>query len=70
MDPNTNLKEQLELAHEINQISDACQADGTLSDAQMKGIVQRAEALAERVEALDGWLRKGGFLPQAWGRSE
>jgi hypothetical protein len=24
--------------------------------------------LAEKVDALDGWLRRGGFLPQEWVR--
>jgi hypothetical protein len=25
-----------------------------------------AEGLAERVGALDNWIRNGGFLPDAW----
>jgi hypothetical protein len=27
---------------------------------------ERAEALAEAFDALDGWLSKGGFVPVAW----
>lgn len=27
-------------------------------------------ALAEHIEALDGWLSSGGFLPQAWERAQ
>jgi hypothetical protein len=27
---------------------------------------QDADDLAEAFEALDGWLRAGGFLPQSW----
>ena len=27
-----------------------------------------AERVVEHVEALDGWLSKGGFLPTAWAR--
>ena len=29
---------------------------------------EAARVLAERFEALDGWLSKGGFLPWAWRR--
>ena len=28
-----------------------------------------ASALVESVEGLDGWLSKGGFLPEAWSRA-
>ena len=28
-----------------------------------------ASALVEAVEGLDGWLSKGGFLPEAWSRA-
>ena len=27
-----------------------------------------SEDLAEAFEALDGWLSKGGFLPESWAR--
>lgn len=50
MDPNANLKE-------IRAI---------LAEAQ-KGISPNAaDRLVELVEALDGWLTGGGFLPQPW----
>jgi hypothetical protein len=29
-------------------------------------LAEDAAALAERVQALDEWLKKGGFLPTAW----
>jgi hypothetical protein len=51
MDPNANLKEQLELAKRLID-------DNTDQDA--------AYRLAELVLALDEWIRKGGFLPEAW----
>ena len=53
MDPNANLKEMYELVEAI-----------------IEGDNQSAEAvrLAELVEAMDGWLRHGGFLPQRWAR--
>lgn len=60
MDPNANLKEQLELAAEIIKSSDA--NEGYFFDPA------KAVRLAELVEALDGWLSKGGFLPGKWER--
>ena len=54
MDPDTNLKEQLELANRILACGAHDMVDGEL------------ERLAELVEALDEWIRSGGFLPDAW----
>lgn len=59
MDPNANLKEQLELATEIQGIVDQSYAD-TVTTAD-KGI-----RLAELVLALNEWISKGGFLPAEW----
>lgn len=53
MDPNECLKEILRLA---NQLLMTHQDDPP----------DEASELAEKVEALDEWLRKGGFLPQRW----
>jgi len=33
-------------------------------------IVDKANALAERVVALEEWVQKGGFLPAQWARRE
>lgn len=57
MDPDANLKEQLEIARRIQEDWDT---DERLPDP---GDAQR---LAELVIALDEWRRKGGFLPQRW----
>ena len=54
MDPDANLAEQLELANRIL----ACGA-GEMEDGEL-------ERLAELVEALDEWIKSGGFLPEAW----
>lgn len=51
MDPNANLQEQLRLSQEI--------LDG-------KHVEENAERLAELVQALNGWIKRGGFLPQDW----
>jgi hypothetical protein len=53
MDPNACLKEMLEIA--------ASFTDGHLDDVE-------AQRLAELVDALDGWLTNGGFLPERWDR--
>jgi len=55
MDPNTTLAEALELAQAI--LSGELSADSQL-DA--------SERLAEKVQALDDWITRGGFLPGAW----
>ena len=54
MDPNSNLKEQLHLAQHIINTDDPTVRVGA------------AIRLAELVEALDEWLRRGGFRPAAW----
>jgi len=69
MDLNANLKEQREIAARIIAAADAW--DGT-PQSQAVGVVSvavvlaDAERLAELVQALDGWLSRGGFQPAAW----
>lgn len=55
MDPNTALVEMREHAG-------VCQTAKDGSDEEYDAMV----ALAEKFEALDEWLSKGGFLPTAW----
>jgi hypothetical protein len=52
MDPNANLDEQRYIVDRF--------CDGS-ADPEQDGL-----RLAELVEALDDWIRKGGFLPKAW----
>jgi len=53
MDPNANLEETREL---IRKCFDA-----------PEGLTGReVDRLCELVEALDGWLVSGGFLPEKW----
>jgi len=67
MDPEANLAEQLSLAAEIIEIIDERSDDnGVLSDEDKDEVVDNAERLAELVQALDGWLLRGGFLPKRW----
>ena len=58
MDPNENLRKQLELAKCIQE----------QHDTEERESVDPADAneLAELVIALDKWIWGGGFLPQRW----
>ena len=55
MDPDANLEEQRRLAEEI--LDDESPVDNT-----------KSLRLAELVQALDEWIRAGGFLPGDWKR--
>lgn len=64
MDPNANLAEQLRLTAEIEDLLDP--ASETYGDTPT--LEATAARLVELVEALNGWIVGGGFLPKAWGR--
>lgn len=53
MDPDETLRQIRALCNEIAMAAAAERAE-------------LAEQLAERVEALDEWMTKGGFAPAAW----
>lgn len=59
MDPNANLKEQQELAAVLLE----CQYEAW-ADVEVGAL-----RLAELVQALDEWIKKGGALPAAWEQS-
>lgn len=60
MDPDANLAEQREILARL--------AGRATVDAVGDGIgFDDLDRLAELVEALDGWLARGGFAPRAWG---
>lgn len=61
MDPDANLKEQLDLARRIIRILD----DSAYAFAPVPA---QAARLAELVLALDEWIVRGGFLPSRWRR--
>ena len=56
MDPNANLEEQRRLVAQINKDRDEEKVPSE----------HDAYRLAELVEALDGWISRGGFLPRDW----
>lgn len=59
MDPNENLAEQRRIQKWLNEYTEP--ADGDDSN-----YVEKLVDLAVLAEALDGWIAKGGFLPDAW----
>jgi len=58
MDPNATLAEIRRLASAIRSDADAGIGASRLP--------LRSARLAELCEALDGWISRGGFLPDAW----
>jgi hypothetical protein len=59
VDPIANLKEQIELAREIQAINDRGE------DIDYADLAAKAARLSELALALDEWQRKGGFSPYA-----
>ncbi len=67
MDPDANLKEQLELADEINAAFDAIPDDeDDLTIDNAFAVASKAARLAELIRGLDQWLLKKGFKPKRW----
>ena len=56
MDPNANLRAQRKIATWFTNGGDATTEEW----------MERANRLAELVEALDEWITAGGFLPDRW----
>lgn len=61
MDPNANLDEQIRIARAVLDANE----DEPMEDPE--GDLRR---MCELVEALDSWIRRGGFLPKVWERKE
>jgi hypothetical protein len=58
VDPNACLKEMLELAEDL------ADSEGVLDQGREANI----QRLCELVQAMDGWLRKSGHLPERWSK--
>lgn len=67
MDPDANLAEQLTIVTAINAINDAA-VNGQATTTELEELDRLSGRLAELVESLDEWLRKGGSLPRRWQR--
>lgn len=61
MDPNITLEELRRLSDHILTMTDA---ENTEPDVDIGW--EDARSLAEYVQALDGWISRGGFLPAEW----
>ena len=70
MDPNASLMEMLKLAQDVEDTSSAdvrsLEPDKAIDTAVE--VLHAAARLSSLVEALDGWIRSGGCLPEAWAR--
>lgn len=69
MDPDATLQIMLDRARVIIEAIDGAGDD---VDAALVGaaILDEANELAEAVQNLDTWIRKGGAVPSAWKRSK
>lgn len=61
MDPNATLSSMLSIASDIIEAQERDNVD-------LMGADDACE-LAELVQALDEWLRKGGMLPKDWAKA-
>jgi hypothetical protein len=50
----------------VNEINDECPENGIPTPDQQAALISLADDLAQYAEALDGWIRGGGFLPSDW----
>lgn len=70
MDPNDTLHELRELVAETNRIRDLLAQDQSMAwtarQAQEACLAKLGLEVAEKFDALDGWMSKGGFAPDAW----
>lgn len=60
MDPNQTLKEIKELTDELADVGCADSISGPALD--------QVQALVNKIDSLDSWLRHGGFLPADWAK--
>lgn len=68
MDPDANLKEQRELIESIRQaMTDATNEEGDVGTLD-SSTIDDIDRLLDLSEALDGWIKKGDFLPTDWRR--
>lgn len=69
MDPDECLKQIRQIAQRIQRNSDE-RVDNTIDGSIRDVIRDDGDALAERVLALDNWIKGGGFLPKEWHYNE
>jgi hypothetical protein len=67
MDPNTTLHELREM---VGRALAAKAHLERIGDSKPSIPERSLHELAEKFEALDGWMSKGGFAPDAWRETE
>lgn len=67
MDPNANHNEQLSIAENVLNVDESTTISA-MTREELSEMARNAVRLSELVMALDGWIKKGGFLPDAWRR--
>ena len=65
MDPTQTLAILNALVRRVRILQDTPD-DGGRSQYYVDELAQCAEDMADRMEALDEWLKKGGYLPLQW----
>lgn len=68
MDPNETLRMVRNYVERINRLRDAATESDLRTALESESTEEMAFAIAEYAEALDEWLSRGGFLPEAWER--
>lgn len=63
MDPDACLNKIRSLKQLINDATECAEQDTSIMNRR---VARLADELVQHVEALDGWISRGGFLPKAW----
>jgi hypothetical protein len=66
MDPDANLREQQQLAAALLEQLDHIPDAWAMTTSEAADVATMANRLAELVQALDDWIRSGGYLPNRW----
>jgi len=70
MDPDQCLKELMELNKEVGDVIDSYGSWVELAEEakpeEVDELIANVNDLVDHVAALNGWMKKGGFLPEEW----
>jgi hypothetical protein len=71
MDPDANLVEQRSIVKKMQERFDRVdEKTGEYSEQDKIDQLHDGDRLVELVEALDGWISGGGFLPARWQKAQ